>query len=254
MMIKQATTVAELFQYEDEIIQAARREQSRMGFFPVVYHCISATMRAYSDQGMFQNIELMDQMALGLFNRYFEALQLYQAGELPSRAWLVAFEAAQRWWPTVGQQVMLCINPHINLDLGIVVARSCPPDQLPAFRGDFFKMNELLSPLIGKMIASFGNVSPLFGVFSGWTQNPVLPCVVDAMGRRAWRVAEQLARLSEAEQAGLVARLDREVEQLGRLILALSPALAPFRLTERGSITEIMDTLSHIGGGVDAGQ
>src|SRR5215213_1379366 len=103
LWVKQATTDTELFSYIDELIQAARQHGSRLGYFPASYRYVASTLLARSKQGVFQHPEMIDTMALGLFNRYFAALQQYQAGELPSRGWLLAFQAAQSNCPTVAQ-------------------------------------------------------------------------------------------------------------------------------------------------------
>src|SRR5262249_5082823 len=162
--------------------------------------------------------------------------QQYQAGELPSRGWLLAFEAAQNSWPTVTQQIMLSINPHINLDLGIVVARACTAQELPTIHDDFQKMTTILAPLVDTIVASLGKISPLFGAVYRPVQNIPITFTVSQMARHAWNVAQKLSTQSEPDQVRTIAWLDARVELLGRGILALSPLLAPFRLTERGTV------------------
>jgi len=49
----------------------------------------------------------------------------------------------------VPQHLLLGMNAHINLDLGVAAARVCPADQLPNLKNDFDRINLILSDLIG---------------------------------------------------------------------------------------------------------
>jgi len=245
--VKQATNQTELFAYLDELIQVARQQGSRLGYFPLSYRYVASTLYARSKQGVFQHPWIIDTMALGLFNRYFAARQQYQAGELPSRGWLLAFEAAQNNCPTVAQQIMLNINPHINLDLGIVVARACQAQELPAIHSDFLKMIGILAPLVDTIVASLGKISPLFGAVYRPVENIPINFTVSEMSRQAWNVARKLSVQSELDQVRTIACLDARAELLGRVLLGLSPVLAPFRLTEQGTVGDVLDLLAQLG-------
>lgn len=245
--MQQATTIDEMFGYLDELIATNKQRCSRLGYFPAVYRYVVTNLRIYYERGLLGDPLRIQQIALGLFNRYFAALQRYQAGELPTRAWLLAFEAAQSRWPTVGQQVMLSINPHINLDLGVVVAQSCPAAELPAFRDEFFAMNRLLAPLIVHTVDSLDQISPLFGLLGGKPRAALINGLVDRMGQHAWQLCNQLAPLGEAARAEVLAALDGRLVLIGRALWGASPALALFRLTERGTVPGVIELLTQLG-------
>jgi hypothetical protein len=246
LWVKQATNQTELFSYLGELIQAARQQGSRLGYFPASYRYVATTLLARNTQGVFQHPEMIEAMALGLFNRYFAALQQYQAGELPARGWLLAFEAAQNSCPTVAQQIMLSINPHINFDLAIVVARACQPHELPAIHGDFLKMIGILAPLVDTIVASLGKLSPLFAAVYRPVENIPINVSVSVMSRNAWNVARKLSAQSVPDQVRTIARVDAQVQLLGRALLGLSPVLAPFRLSERGTVGDVLDLLTQL--------
>jgi hypothetical protein len=245
--VKQASNEAELFVYLDELIADARGQGSRLGYFPASYRFVAQTIYARMRQGAFAHPELIDAMALGLFNRYFEALQEYQAGQMPTRAWLLAFEAARDSCPTVAQQIMISINAHINVDLGAVVARASAAGELSAMNGDFQRMVGILAPLVDTIVASLGQVSWLFGVVYGPIQNIPINFAVREMARHAWDVALKLIGQGVEEQARTLAATDARAELLGRGILGLTPALAPFRLTEHATVEQVLSLLEGLG-------
>ena len=79
------------------------------------------------------------------------------------------------------------INPHINLDLAIVVARGCQAHELPAIHGDFLKMIGILAPLVDTIVASLGKISPLFGAVYRPLENIPINFSVSAMSRSSSR-------------------------------------------------------------------
>ena len=65
----------------------------------------------------------------------------------------MAFEAATRWRPIILQHLLLGMNAHINLDLGIAAATVAPREALPSFQHDFDEINVILTGLIGAVEA-----------------------------------------------------------------------------------------------------
>ena len=60
------------------------------------------------------------------------------------------------------QHLLLGINAHINLDLGIAAAQTTGDDALADFEQDFNKINEVLAAMVADVKAAMGKVSPLF--------------------------------------------------------------------------------------------
>ncbi len=97
-------------------------------------------------------------------NRYLEAFTQHQNGQTPSQCWLFSFAVAEQWWPIVLQHLLLGMNGHINLDLGIAVARTTPQEELPAFEHDFNQINTLLAGLVDDVTKRLAKVWPLLAV------------------------------------------------------------------------------------------
>jgi len=74
-------------------------------------------------------------------NRYIHACYQYQTGQMPAQSWVRAFNETEHWWPIVLQHLLIGMNAHINLDLGIAAAETMPAGELADLKGDFDKIN-----------------------------------------------------------------------------------------------------------------
>ena len=68
--------------------------------------------------------------------------------ELSPTSWRVAFDAAARRRPIVLQHLLLGMNAHINLDLGVTAATFAGPEGLATVRRDFDAINRVLADLV----------------------------------------------------------------------------------------------------------
>ena len=189
------------------------------GYFTVVYRAVTQRVRAGIVAGEFADCEQMERFDVLFARRYLDARQRWQsgAGEVP-QSWRVAFETARDRHCLVTQHLLLGINAHINLDLGVAAAAAAPPGEVEALRDDFETINDVLGELVDRKQASLASVSP-------WTR------VVDIAGLRfdealvtfslrraradAWDFATALSAVSPEQQLRLEARRDAEVAALG---------------------------------------
>lgn len=246
-----ATTIDEVISALDQIIAAAREEESRIGYFPALYRQVTIEVKKGIEAGFFEDGERMERLDVIFANRYLEALSQYQRGEVPTRSWLVAFEATERWWPIVLQHLLLGINAHINLDLGIAAARTSPGAQLAGLQGDFNKINGILASLVDEVKHELTVIWPMLGLLdrlAGNTEDKIINFSMKIARQRAWEVAERLAPLSEQEQVPEIADIDQRIALLGRIIWKPGPLtrliLATIRVGERGSVPRKIDILT----------
>jgi uncharacterized protein with NAD-binding domain and iron-sulfur cluster len=246
-------TVTDVFGVIDrlhEIIANARQEQSRIGYFAALYLHVAMKVQECVEDGLFANPLFIQDLNVAFFNRYFDALDQYQHGQAPTKSWLIAFEAARSNRATVDQHLLLGINAHINLDLGIAVARVCKPQDLAGNKSDFDKMTAILLELFEDVMKSLGQISPLLGWLDTTLATPKDVLIRSGMTRariHAWNVAVKLAPLSEPEQFKQIRALDDFVAGLGRMIWPaplLLPITALFRMNERGSVPQVIDFLT----------
>lgn len=245
-----ATNIDAVIVHLHAIIATTRAEQSRAGYFAAIYLHVATKVKECIEDGLFAHPAFIERLNVAFFNRYFDAYDQYRRGEQPTESWLIAFEAARSSRPTIDQHLLLGINAHIMLDLGIAVARVATPAQLPAYRADFEKMTAVLLDLFEDVMKNLGRISPLLGLLDATLAGPKDALARFGMTRaraHAWNVALRLAPLSPADQLRQIYLLDRFVAALARMIWRPGPLIAPvaaiFRLNERGEVRQIIDAL-----------
>src|SRR5690606_25056180 len=77
-------------------------------------------------------------------NRYFDAYTAFRAGSPVSRSWQTAFLATTDSNLTIVQHLLLGINAHINLDLGVAAAGISTPETIAALHPDFQRINDTI--------------------------------------------------------------------------------------------------------------
>ncbi len=128
--IMPASTIDEVLEHLDGTIDLAHRQKSRLGYFAALYRNVTVKVREGILAGGFEDGARMERLDVAFANRYLDALERYHRGEDLSRCWRTSFEAAQNWHPIVLQHLLLGVNAHINLDLGIAAAQTSPGTQL----------------------------------------------------------------------------------------------------------------------------
>lgn len=204
-----------------EIIDGCLEENSRLGYFPALYRKVTVRIGEGVESGEFENSEQMSRLDVVFANRYIEAFHQYRQGLPTTRSWQYAFEMAERPEPLLIQHLLLGMNAHINLDLGIAAAELCRGRELHPLKPDFFQVNEILSNLFDQVQDGINRESAAFK----WVDRLAGP-LDEAIGRfslkqarrAAWGKAERLHGCRADEAAGLIDTIDREVAAIAQLI------------------------------------
>jgi len=192
------------------------------GYFTTVYRAVTARVRDGIDAGEFADCEQMERFDVLFARRYLDARDNWRNndGTVPA-SWRLAFEVAETRPCLATQHLLLGINAHINLDLGVAAAAATPPGEIEALRDDFETINDVLAELVDRMQVSLATVSP-------WTR------YVDMAGLRldealvtfslrraradAWEFAERLSTASPQDRRRLETLRDADVAALGARI------------------------------------
>lgn len=243
-------TIADVVAQLDAVIAQAVAEESRLGYFPALYRQVTVAVQRGLVTGFFDDPARMERLDVVFARRYLHALARWRAGRETSPCWAFAFTRADSRVPTVLQHLLLGMNAHINLDLGIAAAAVAPGDQLPALYDDFCRINAILADMTSGVQTALGEIWPGLNILLTFVRKSDDVLVNFSMNRAraaAWRVAQQLASLDDAQRQAAVATLDQSVLARARLIdrpgITMSAALAAIRLRERGSVAEIIELL-----------
>ena len=244
-----AATIDEVIAELDGLVAEARRQSSRLGYFPALYRKVTVAVKEGIAADRFEDGARMERLDVVFANRYLEAMAARRGGTA-TRSWQVAFDAAGRWWPIVLQHLLLGMNAHINLDLGVAAARTAPGGELAGLHNDFNAINDVLAELTDGVKEELATVWPRLrrlDRLAGDVDDRVVGFSIGKARDHAWKLAERLAPMSRADQEAEIAATDRRVAKLGRLIWKPGPVArlkAGFvRLGERGTVPEIIDLL-----------
>lgn len=154
-----ATTIDEVITALDAIIDYEMQQGSCLAFFPILYNKVTRRIKAGIEANEFDDNARMEQLDVIFANRYIEAYHQYKNGQQPTSSWAGAFKVSEA---LVMQHLLLGINAHINLDLGIAAALTTGDDHLADFEADFNKINAVLASMVADVKDRIGKVSPLF--------------------------------------------------------------------------------------------
>jgi len=245
------TTIDGVIDSLTRIIDAAVAQNSRLGYFAALYRTVTIRVKEGIAAGRFEDGSRVERLDVVFANRYLEAFEEFRKGRPVTGSWRVAFEAAAAWSPIVLQHLLLGMNAHINLDLGIAAAEVAPGAQLPGLKNDFNRINDVLFELIHTMEERVAGVSPWIGLLAtlgGRTDDQIVRFNLTAARALSWRTAGLMAGLPAGARPGSIARLDTVVETLGRAILRPGPLLRAglwvIRSRESSEVARVVEVLS----------
>ena len=223
-------TIDDVIERLGDIIAICRREDSRLGYFPALYRRVTIRVKEDIAAGRFDDGARMARLDVCFAQRYFEAFDRHRRGASPTQAWAYSFARAESPDPLILQHLMLGINAHINLDLGIAAVETTPSGALPALRNDFERINTILASLIDEVQDEIAACWPMMGVLDrlGGRLDETLCsfCLAEARAA-AWSRAEELAGCSGEAVDACIARFDEEVHALARRICPTDGVLPP---------------------------
>jgi len=190
-----AKTIDEVIARLDSIIAAECAQNSYMAFFPILYRKVTLRIKEGIQNNEFENNQRMEKLDVLFANRYIDAYECLGANKAFTKSWRNAFEASKTGKLLVMQHLLLGINAHINLDLGIAVAETVGDDgELMDFENDFNKINEILGAMIAKVEAKIISISPLFGLldkFGKGREDKLVSFSINIARDGAWLFANQ---------------------------------------------------------------
>lgn len=236
----------------DVIVRWSKETESPLGYFASLYRQVTVAVRdRIREGGYFDDDQRMERLDVLFARRYIDAIQSWRDRRPTTESWQFAFSASKHWWPIVLQHLLLGINAHINLDLGIATAlTAASPSDLPHLRGDFDRINDLLRSMVVGVEQQLATIWPMFRRLStslGDLDEGLVNFSIRRARDHAWRNAERFASLNPSAHPSEIARLDTHVVRLAHLVrypgLSANFKLKLIRLGERGSVVSIIETL-----------
>jgi hypothetical protein len=234
------------------IVDWCRTEQSALGIFPAMYRTVTVTVGEGIEAGVFDDPARVERLVVEFARLYIEAFDAMVAGVRPASSWDLAFRFAERGKGSISQHLLLGMNAHINLDLGIATAAVSTPDDLAALHDDFVRVNDVLFTLVDELQDCLGALSPWMARLDRLGLGLDEACMRSGIAfarSRAWSFSERLiAAADEPSRTALVVARDDDTSRVGKVIchrlsmLHLANRVVSWR--ECRDLPRVIDTMS----------
>ncbi|OIN56344.1 DUF5995 family protein [Arsenicibacter rosenii] len=244
-------TIDEVLNSLDQIILQAKHDRSPVGYFASLYRRMTAAVLEGIRANKFQNADRMARLDVLFAGRYLTAYDQFRQQQPMTQAWRVSFEACRRNEITVIQHLLLGINAHINLDLGIAAALTSPGEAIHDLEKDFNMINGVIASLTRTVQDELTQIwfpMRLLDRITGNADDDLINFSIGVARAEAWRVATDLAFMTEARQKPYILSLDNRIAMLARKIenpsFLQGATLKLIRLAELNNPVRIIDILA----------
>lgn len=254
--IPAATTIAQVVDALEIVIDWSIKAPSRLGYFAALYKRVTIAVGIAVAEGKFEDGARLERLDAAFANRYFDALNGYFHPDQfprPTHSWQVTFDAASRPEPILAQHMFAGVNAHIGLDLGIAAEAICPGPKLTTLHEDFNRINAVLASQVTGVVEDINELSPVLAALYATLKNEQIHLINETVqGYRdsAWRFATILAATPGfADPAAIVVR-DLQIAQQGALYykppLPLSAFVSAIAAQESRDIASNLQVLNEI--------
>src|SRR6266536_5832167 len=166
MLNKNIQTFDDVIKELESIIEWSIQNKSRIGFFAAIYKNVTERIKAAANKGKFQDREQIELLDVTFALKYFAAVDEFWSNSNTHSAWAFALQKSKLKYTIIIQQLLLSMNPHINIDLAISSEKVCPGEKLLFLYPDFLKVNEILASALAQIEKEIFTLSPMLSLLS----------------------------------------------------------------------------------------
>lgn len=246
------TSIAEVITHLELIVEESLHRDEREGYFASLYLRVTREIKNKINANYFDDNQRMEELDVVFANRYLTAYCQYKNHKGCTDSWRQSFELCAHWPPLVLQHLLLGMNAHIGLDLGIAAATVCPSESIHSLHGDFDKINQVLAGLVETVRNEIAEVWPLLkpiNKLAGTLEEGIADFSMQIARDAAWQVALNYAELNtDVQKENYIALRDRSVAGFGQKLaspgVVLSSLIVGLRAFERGSVRKKIEVLN----------
>lgn len=226
----------------DEIVASAAVSSSNLAVFPAMYRSVTRAVHgAVRRGGYFADDDSVENLTVIFADLYIAAYNGWGEGRRPAECWAIAFEAAES--PRrlmILQHLLLGMNAHINLDLGLATVAAVGDDRLEPLYGDFIRVNEILFQILDRLQEGLGAVSPRMSRLDRWGlswDETFMRLGIRSARDLAWNFAVRIQEASDPQSE--IDEREREAAWLARwMVRPWSPMTVVSWAIARGETTD----------------
>jgi hypothetical protein len=212
------STITQVIAELEGIIDWSIENNSRIGYFAVLYHRVTCRIKDGIANNEFQDGPRMEKLDVLFALRYIDAWKAWISGQPLTQSWQVAFDASKNGGTVILQQMLLGINAHINLDLGIATSETVGSQgSIENILHDFDTINAILASLVDEVQKDLTQVSPLIRLvdkFGKGRQDKLATFSIDIARTGAWYFSCLVHTCSTTDLPELIAERDASIAKL----------------------------------------
>jgi hypothetical protein len=237
------STIDEVITVLENIILKSEYNKDPSGYFAALYQKVTMKVKEGITAGSFEDGLRMEQLDVAFAKRYIDAHFSFKNGETTTLSWQKAFDFSARYRPIVLQHLLLGMNAHINLDLGIAAAEISKAKAIADLENDFNRINEILSSLVHEVEAELAAIWPTFKTIlklAGKVDDFMVDFSMKLARDGAWKFANQLSATADDQIQSIIEARDKKVEAKANIVTKpgkiATIILFIIRVMERGSV------------------
>lgn len=245
-------TIDDVIRFLDYIISESEKNADPLGYFAVLYQRVTIKVKEEIQNNYFEDGPRMEKLDVVFAKKYIDAWVAWKNNREISESWEKAFLFSKKYWPVVLQHLLMGMNAHINLDLGIAAAEISKNKNIEHLKTDFFLINKILSSLVNDVQNNLSSIWPVLKkilVKTGKIDNILTDFSMETARDGAWEFAQQLVTLTENKWLAEIKIRDGKVARVSKLVTQPKPWLKIIlwlvRIGELGSVSEKIEKLKY---------
>jgi hypothetical protein len=213
-------TIDDVILFLDKIIVQSEKNNDPLGYFAVLYQRVTQKVKEGIRTNYFDNGPRMEMLDVIFAKKYIDAWIAWQNHKMTSESWEKAFSLSKKSWPVVLQHLLIGMNAHINLDLGVAAAE-ISKNNIEDIKDDFFRINEILSSLVNEVQNNLSSIWPMLKKIllkTGKTDNFLVDFSMELARDGAWEFAQNIANLPKIDLDNQIKIRDVKVAKKSRII------------------------------------
>nr|WP_319510111.1 DUF5995 family protein [uncultured Draconibacterium sp.] len=248
--MKPIESIDDVIRVLDSIIEESLKTGETSGYFAVLYQKVTIKVKEEIAAGFFDNGPRMEKLDVVFAKRYIDAYFAWKNNQPVSQSWKIAFTEAPNSNLLVVQHLLLGMNAHINLDLGIAAAEISAPGKIDELEDDFKRINDILASMVDEVQQGLSSIWPFLRKLLKWAgqvDNFLVDFSMKIARDGAWKFAKEIVVFKEVSWPETIKVRDIKVAGKTRLITdpgkVIGFVFQIIRWTERGTVSEKIQKL-----------
>ena len=248
--MQQVTSIDGVISALENIILDSEKNNDTSGYFAALYLKVTKQVKKGIENNEFEDGPRMEKLDVIFASRYLDAYRAWKNNQPVTDSWKKAFSLSTHYWPIVLQHLLMGMNAHINLDLGIAAAEISKNKDINELKNDFDKINEILSSLVNEVQDNLSKIWPTLKWILQKTRKVddfLIDYSMQLSRDGAWNFAGSIVNKPDGELKILIADRDKKVADKSSIVtntgLIARLIFGIIRIGERGSVKQKIEKL-----------